>query len=223
MRSYLRFRAMLGDDTRRLAATLPSIANWPRRHPPKVLSDAQLEHFLHAFDLSDPIGLRDYAIARCLLDLGLRGDEAAHLTLESIDWRHGVVTLPRTKSQRTQLLPLPVQAGEALARYLRDGRPLTENRAVFVRHRAPFGVPLSVAAIRNAMNRAFVRSGLRDRFCNTHVLRRSMATRLQKNGVSIKEIADVLRHRDLNTARVYARVDLERLRDVALPWPGSKS
>ncbi|MCO6057974.1 tyrosine-type recombinase/integrase [Pseudomonas sp. MOB-449] len=223
LRSYLRFRAMLGDDTRRLAATLPSIANWPRRHPPKVLSDVQLEHFLHAFDLSDPVGLRDYAIARCLLDLGLRGDEAAQLTLESIDWRHGIVTLHRTKSQRTQLLPLPVQTGEALARYLRDGRPLTENRAVFVRHRAPFGVPLSVAAIRNAMNRAFVRGGLRDRFCNTHVLRRSMATRLQKKGVSIKEIADVLRHRDLNTARVYARVDLERLRDVALPWPGSKS
>ncbi|WP_444438757.1 tyrosine-type recombinase/integrase [Pseudomonas sp. A6] len=223
LRSYLRFRAMLGDDTRRLAATLPPIANWPRRHPPKVLSDIQLEHFLHAFDLGDPVGLRDYAIARCLLDLGLRGDEAAQLTLESIDWRHGMVTLHRTKSQRTQLLPLPAQTGEALARYLRDGRPLTENRAVFVRHRAPFGVPLSVAAIRNAMNRAFVRGGLRDRFCNTHVLRRSMATRLQKKGVSIKEIADVLRHRDLNTARVYARVDLERLRDVALPWPGSKS
>ena len=223
LRSYLRFRAMLGDDTRTLIATLPTIANWPRRHPPKVLSDVQLKHFLHTFDLNDPVGLRDYAIARCLLDLGLRGDEVAHLTLESIDWSHGIVILHSTKSQRTQQLPLPVQTGEALARYLRDGRPRTENRSVFVRHRAPFDVPLSVAAIRNTMNRAFVRSGLRDRFCNTHVLRRSMATRLQKNGVSIKEIADVLRHRDLNTARVYARVDLERLRDVALPWPGSKS
>lgn len=154
---------MLGDDTRLLAATLPPIANWPHRHAPKVLSDVEFEDFLHAFDLADPVGLSDHAIARCPLDLGLRGDEAAHLTLESIDWCNGVVTLHRTKSQRMQLLPLPVQAGEALARYLRQGRPPTDSRAVFVHHRAPFGVPLRVAAIRNVMNRAFVRCGLADR------------------------------------------------------------
>ncbi len=170
-----------------------------------------------------PVGLRDYAIARCLLDLGLRGDETAYLTLDAVDWGNGIVTLHRTKSQREQHLPLPVQTGEALARYLREGRPQTDSRALFIRHRAPFGVPLSVAAIRNAMTRAFARCGLADRFCSTHVLRRSMATRLQRKGVSIKEIADVLRHRDVNTARVYARVDLERLRTVALPWPASAS
>ncbi len=140
-----------------------------------------------------------------------------------MDWRNGIVTLHRTKSQRVQHLPLPEQTGEALARYLREGRPQTDSRVLFIRHRAPFGVPLGVAAIRNAMNRAFTRCALADRFCNTHVLRRSMATRLQKTGVSIKEIADLLRHRDVNTARVYARVDLERLRTVALPWPGSAS
>lgn len=116
-----------------------------------------------------------------------------------------------------------MQTGEALAHYLREGRPQTESRVLFIRHRAPFGVPLGVAAIRSAMNRAFARCALADQFCNTHVLRRSMATRLQKTGVSIKEIADVLRHRDVNTARVYARVDLDRLRTVALPWPGSAS
>ena len=223
LRSYFRFRALLGDDTRTLSASLPAIANWPRRHPPKVLTDSQIEHFLRAFDLTDPVGLRDHAIARCLLDLGLRGDEATHLTLDDLDWRNGTVTLHRTKSQRVQHLPLPVQTGEALAHYLREGRPQTESRVLFIRHRAPFGVPLGVAAIRSAMNRAFARCALADQFCNTHVLRRSMATRLQKTGVSIKEIADVLRHRDVNTARVYARVDLERLRTVALPWPGSAS
>lgn len=153
----------------------------------------------------------------------LRGDEATHLTLDCVDWRNGVVTLHRTKSQRVQPLPLPVRTGEALGRYLREGRPQTDSRILFIRHRAPFGIPLSVAAIRNAMNRAFTRCGMRAEFCNTHVLRRSTATRLQKTGASIKEIADLLRHRDLNTARVYARVDLERLRSVALPWPGSGS
>lgn len=223
LRSYLRFRALQGDDTHLAVSTLPAIANWPRRQPPKVLSDIQLEHFLQAFDANTPSGMRDYAIARCILDLGLRGDEATHLTLDSIDWRHGVVTLQHTKSQHTQRMPLPEQTGAALARYLREGRPLTDSRFVFVRHRAPFGVPLSVAAVRNAMNRAFARCNLDDQFCNTHVLRRSTATRLQRANVSIKEIADLLRHRSLNTARVYARVDIERLREVALSWPGSTS
>lgn len=223
LRSYLRYRAMLGDDTQGLAATLPLIADWGRKHPPTVLSEAELDQFLHAFNLADPVGLRDYAIARCLLDLGLRGDEVTHLTLDAVDWRSGVVTIARTKSQRVQHLPLPAQTGEALAQYLRVGRPVTDRREMFVRHGAPFGVPLGTAAIRNAMNRAFARCGLSTRFCNTHVLRRSMATRLQRTGVTIKEIADVLRHRDLNTARVYARVDLERLRTVALPWPGDES
>jgi integrase len=214
---------MRGDDARILVATLPAIANWPRRHPPRVLSDVELEYFLQAFDLTNPVGLRDYAIARCLLDIGLRGDETAYLALDSIDWRNGVVTLQRTKGHRMQHLPLPRSTGEAVARYLREARPQTASRSLFVRHRAPFGVPLGVAAIRNAMNRAFVRCGLADRFCNTHVLRRTMATRLQKSGVPLKEIADLLRHGDTNTARVYARVDLERLRAVALHWPGSGS
>ncbi|MDR1462585.1 MAG: site-specific integrase [Azoarcus sp.] len=223
LRSYLRFRALLGDDTRKLSATFPPIANWPRRHPPEVLSDVELERFLQAFDLTDPVGLRDHAIAHCLLGLGLRGDEAAHLTLESFDWCNGTVTLHHTKSQRAQLLPLPVQVGETIVHYLQEGRPRTDSRILFIRHRAPFGVPLSVMAIRNAMNRAFVRCKLADRFCSTHVLRRSMATRMQKNGASIKEIADVLRHRDINTARVYARIDLERLRAITLSWPGNPS
>jgi site-specific recombinase XerD len=93
---------------------------------------------------------------------------------------------------------------------------------LFVRHRAPFDKPLSVPAIRNSMNRAFIRCGLRDRFCNTHVLRRTTATRLQRSGASVNEIADLLRHQSLDSASTYARVDLERLRSVALPWSGSQ-
>ena len=91
-----------------------------------------------------------------------------------------------------------------------------------MRHRAPFGIPLTVAAIRSSMNRAFVRCGLRNQFCNTHALRYTTATRLQRAGASIKEIADVLRHQNLDTASTYIRVDLDYLRTVALPWPGSQ-
>jgi site-specific recombinase XerD len=223
LRSYFRYRALLGESTDALSATLPRVADWRHATLPKALSDAQLEAFLKAFDCSNPVELRDYAIARCLLDLGLRGDEVAHLTLKSVDWRNGTLTLDTSKSKRVQQLPLPVPTGEAIARYLRYGRPQTTDRNLFVRHRAPADTPLSVAAIRNAMNRAFVRCGLHDQFCNTHVLRRTMATRLQRAGASVKEIADLLRHRSIDTASAYARVDLEGLRAVALPWPGSRS
>ena len=222
LRSYFRYRALRGESTAALAAALPRIADWRRTTLPKVLSDSELEAFMKAFDCADPVGLRDYAIARCLLDLGLRGHEVTYLTLESVDWRSATLTISSTKSKRVQQLPLPVATGEAIAQYLRQGRPQTVNRALFVRHRAPFDKPLGVPAIRNSMTRAFVRCGLHDRFCNTHVLRRTTATRLQRAGASVKEIADLLRHQSLDTASAYARVDLEGLRAVALPWPGSQ-
>lgn len=223
LRSYFRYRTVCGDPgAEALVASLPRIADWRRTTLPKVLTDTELAAFLAAFDRTDAVGLRDYAIARCLVDLGLRGCEAAGLTLASIDWRQAVVRLGGTKSRSAQQLPLPAVTGTAIVRYLRQGRPpQATNLALFVRHRAPFDRPLGVAAIRSAMNRAWVRCGLRDRFCNTHVLRRTAATRLQRSGASIKEIADLLRHRDLDTAKVYVRVDLDRLRAVTLPWPGS--
>jgi site-specific recombinase XerD len=222
LRSYFRFRSLKGDATETLSASLP---RFPHRNQqlPKTLSETQLVAFLKAFDLSNPVELRDYAIARCMLDLGLRGDEVTHLTLQSVDWRSAALILNNTKSKREQRMPLPAATGEVIARYLRDARPQTADRRLFVRHRAPIGKPLDPAAIRSAMNRAFERCGLRDQFCNTHVLRRTMATRLQCAGISVKEIADLLRHSDLDTAKTYARVDVESLRKVALPWPGSLS
>lgn len=223
LRSYFRYRSLQGDKTASLEAALPRVANWTHTALPKVLSEQELTIFLRAFDCTDSVGLRDYAMARCLVDLGLRGHEVTYLTLDCVNWHHGTVTIDHTKGKREQILPLPVSTGEAIAQYLHLGRPQTLSRTIFIRHRAPFDKPLSVSAIRNIMNRAFVRCGLRDRFCNTHVLRRTTATRLQRSGASIKEIADLLRHQSLDTASCYIRVDLESLRAVALPWPGSQS
>lgn len=218
--SYLRFRTVAGDQTRMLTAALPKIANWTHTTLPKALSEAEIATFLASFNQADPSGLRDFAIARCLLDLGLRGQEVAHLQLNALDWRAGILTIGDSKGRRVHQLPLPAATGHAIARYLQCGRPCTCNRAVFVRHVAPFDKPLSVAGIRIIMTRAFARCGLADRFCNTHVLRHTAAVRLQRSGASLKEIADLLRHRSLDTTAIYARIDLERLRAVALPWPG---
>lgn len=223
LNSYFRFRALAGDQTQILVAALPSIADWSRANLPKALSEEQLETFLQAFDRTDPTGQRDYAIARCLVDLGLRGHEVTQLQLAAVDWRGGTLVINGSKGKRVDRLPLPSRTAQAIAHYLRHGRPKTSNGAVFVRHVAPFDKPLKVAALCGAMNRAFVRCGLGDQFCNTHVLRHTAAVRLQRSGASLKEIADVLRHRNLDTTTTYTRVDLEGLRAVALPWPGRPS
>jgi len=223
LKSYLRFRTLLGDQTQSLIAALPLIADYSHAKLPKRLTDAQLDCLLQAFDLSDPIGLRDYAIARCLVDLGLRGHEVAHLCLESLDWPKGVLRIAQSKTRRVQHLPLPVQTGQAIAQYLRHGRPMTCNRRLFVRHLAPVDKPLGVGAIRNVIFRAFRRCGLDEHLYRSHALRHSLATRLQRSGASVKEIADVLRHQNLQSTTVYAKIDLESLRAVALPWPGRQS
>jgi integrase len=147
LRSYFRYRALLGEKTETLAAALPRIADWRHTTLPKALSEVELEAFMNAFDRVDPVGLRDYAIARCLVDLGLRGHEVTYLTMESVSWRNATLTICGTKSKRVQQLPLPISTGSAIAEYLCQGRPQTENRALFVRHRAPFDKPLGVPAM----------------------------------------------------------------------------
>jgi integrase len=137
--------------------------------------------------------------------------------LEAINWRAAVVTLTHTKSGRCDQLPLPHATGEALVAYLRQGRPDCRAHALFVHHRAPLGAPVAKTTVRGAVRRAFQRAGLP--WSGTHVLRHTAARRMLQSGCSLKDIADVLRHRSLDTTAIYAKVDLPHLAQVALPWP----
>jgi integrase/recombinase XerD len=220
LQSYFRFRTLRGDSTESLGAALPVLARRDEEKLITTMTSAQLERFLGSFNLTHPTGLRDFAMARCLSDLGLRGQEVTQLVLDDVDWRAGTVTLRRTKGKRVRVLPLPVTTGAAIAEYLRKGRPKTSSRRLFVRHIAPFDKPPGRHVVANAMNRAFARSGLGSRFSGTHVLRRTLATRLQGCDCSLKAIADLLGHRELQTTTRYAKVDFERLRRIALPWAG---
>lgn len=217
LRSFLRFLQFDGVPTTVPAEALPAPANWGLAALPPSLSDAQLDRFWSAFDSTTAVGKRDYAMARCLADLALRCQEVADLTLASIDWRSGTLSLPHTKGLRTDQMPLPETTGQALVDYLRNGRPPSTARALFLFHRAPLGAPVTHRTVRGAIRRAFARAALP--WTGTHVLRHTAATQLLQAGRSIKEVADVLRHRSLNTTVIYTKVDLPHLRDVALPWP----
>jgi integrase/recombinase XerC len=109
--------------------------------------------------------------------------------------------------------------GAALANYLRHERPNSTLATVFVRCVAPHDQPVSVDAVRAAIGKAMRRAGIPHGY--THVLRHTLACRLVNTGGSIKEVADVLRHRSLNTSLIYAKLDRYHLAEVALPWPGS--
>jgi site-specific recombinase XerD len=221
--SYLRFRALQGNDIQALLAAIPHMAPPMPTRLPATMTDAELTTFLTVFDLTNPIGLRDFAIVRCMADLALRRAEVLRLNFESFNWRDGTLRITHNKSGRERKLPLPVQTAEAIIRYLKEGRPETTNRAIFVRHIAPFDDPLGTGAINNMIRCALIRAGFGDRFHGTHLFRRSAATRMVQSGVSLKDIADVLGHRNLNTTKFYTRVDMNRLRAIAQPWPGSPS
>lgn len=219
LRSYFRFRASQGDDTRALTASLPSLAA-PGAALIRTMSDSQLQILLKAFDLHTAEGLRDYAIVRCLSDLGLRAKEVIQLSLDDINWRAGTITIRKTKGRHPRSLPLPATTGRAIAGYLRSGRPKLRTRRIFSRIRAPLERPLTEAGVRHVMKHALSGCGLANEFSGTHVLRRTLATKLQRHGVSVKAIADVLGHLNLQTAMRYAGVDFERLRRLSLPWVG---
>jgi site-specific recombinase XerD len=219
VRGYLRFRTSQGDRTEAVLAAVPSIAQWRLAVLPEVPSAAEVEQLLRSFDQPFPSHRRAYAMMRCLVDLGLRSSEVVGLRLDDIDWRAGMVRLAKPKSRRTDVLPLPRETGRAISSYIVSERPQTTNRAVFVRHVAPYDQPIGTGVVQRAVREAYRRCGLR--YSRVHVLRHSVASRLLSAGTPLKEIADVLRHRSLDTSAIYTKIDTTRLAAVALPWPGS--
>lgn len=220
LRSWLRHQQLLGKDMSCQIAGVPRIPRWRLARLPDVLTDAEVATLLEAFDRQTPTGRRDYAIACCLADLGLRACEVALLQLDDADWRRGALRLAGGKARRVDWLPIPPRLGRAIVDYLRHGRPPTTSRALFVRHRGPLGAPIRASVVRQVMQRAAVLASLGDRWRGPHLLRHTTATRLLRRGVTLKGIADVLRHRSLDTTAIYAKVNVDALREVAMPWPG---
>lgn len=218
---YLRFRSMSGDRISELAAAIPRAAHWRLASLPEVLTDAEIDELVQSFDQPFPSRRRAYAMTRCLIDLGLRSSEVVNLRLDDINWAEGTIRLIGTKGRRADVLPLPSETGSAIAAYLREERPQTSNRAIFVRHVAPYDEPIEKGVVKRAVLAGYRRCGWTR--TGVHILRHSVASRLLHSGSSMKDIADVLRHRSLDTSAIYTKIDLTRLTAVALPWPGSTS
>lgn len=185
----------------------------------ETLTKEELTSILQSFDLSSSIGKRDYCIARCLIDLGLRTADTAGIMLDNIEWHQRVLTLKPGKNHQQHRLPIPDLLFESLVDYVQSGRPSTCDRALFVYHRAPFGQAITPATVRGAIRRAFERAGIPSDRQQVHRIRHTMATRLLSAGQAIKPIADVLGHQSYESSNRYAHVDIDSLKEVAMPWP----
>jgi integrase/recombinase XerD len=219
LRSLLRFWQLEGLTNGSLDQAVPKVAC---RRPglPRALQPSQVRALLSSCDLSRPDGRRDLAMMLLLARMGLRAGEVAGLQLGDIGWRPGEVTI-LGKPNRRDRLPLPADVGEAIAAYLRDGRPATAlDRSVFIRVKAPHR-GLTSGGVTQAVAAAARRAGLGVIYA--HRLRHSAATAMLAEGAPLTEIGQVLRHRRPLTTAVYAKVNIEALRDLARPWPGSLS
>lgn len=221
VRSYLNFLAFKGHRVEHLLPIVGSPANWRLAANPQTLDPSEVSRLLQAFPESMPSRLRSYAMTRCLIDLGFRCNEVVSLELEDIDWTNGIVRIRHSKSRRVDTLPLPRQTGSALVSYIKSERPQTSSRRIFVRHVAPVGKPIAAGVVHRAVREAYRRAGLP--YTKVHILRHTLASRLLQTGGTLKDVADILRHRALDTSMIYAKVDVMRLSRVAMPWPGSQS
>jgi len=219
LRSFFRYLHTCGDIQLDLASAVPMVPNWSMTGIPRAIAPDHLHAVFAHCPRDTPIGRRDYAILMLLARLGLRSSEIVSLTLDSIDWEVSSIVVAG-KGNQVATLPLPVEVGEAIADYLRHGRPNTSSRTLFLRTLAPIrglGAQQTVATIVGA---AIKRAGIKTRHRGTHQFRHALAADMLRHGATLTEIGSVLRHRHAKTTGIYAKVDFVALRPLSLPWPG---
>jgi site-specific recombinase XerD len=217
LRALLRFLYLAGATATDLGSAMPPVATWRLTNLPRDVTAAQVNALLDSCDRTTVSGRRDRAILVLLARLGLRSGEVAALRVQDVDWRAGEV-LVRGKARRQDRLPLPVEVGESLVAYLRDGRPRSPFPQLILTLHAP-PRPIHPSSITNVVQRACRRAGLAE--VGGHRLRHALATEMLRRGGDLTEIAQVLRQSDMGTTAVYAKVDRAALRTVASPWPGA--
>jgi integrase/recombinase XerD len=217
MRMFLRYLIAQGKCRTGLDDAVPTLAMWRLSTLPRYLPAADIERIIKACTRDTPVGLRDRAMVLLLARLGLRAGDIVKMDLGDIDWTHASVRVSG-KSRDEVKLPLTQEVGETVLEFLRSGRPPVHDTRLFVRMLAPWR-PLQVSSVSAIVARAIARAGIEAPFRGAHLLRHSAATEMLRQGATLQQIGAVLRHRYLDTTAHYAKVDVQHLRDIALPWP----
>jgi site-specific recombinase XerD len=222
VRGFIRFLVMLGDVPPGVDLQIDTPRVYRLEQLPHSLPWDVVRAFLDSIDRTRAAGLRDYAMFLLIATYGLRGCDISSLELSDISWRRAEIRLCQSKTRHALLLPLTDPVGDALLAYLRDGRPQSVHRQIFLSAHAPIR-PLTRQSAGYAFRFRVARSGLDIPFRGVHCLRHSLAMHLLRQGVALKSIGDLLGHRSAESTSVYLRLDLDDLRGVALPLPSMPS
>lgn len=220
VRNFLQYLFACGATSTNLALSVPKSAkSWSPRLP-RHLSPDGVEAVLANVRDNPRHGARDYAMLLLMARLGLRAVEVMAIQLDDIDWRAGELMV-RGKGKLHDRLPITMEVGDALSRYLREERGPATCRTMFVTHRAPHRPFKDSQIVNNVLKEALKATGQKPvtPYVGSHLLRHSLATQLVNTGASLEEIGDVLRHRSRTSTMIYARIDIEGLRSIAQPWP----
>jgi len=220
MRSFLRYLHWADLNRRDLSHFVPRTPCWRQTRLPPRLAWEDVRRAIDAIESTTPSGVRDRAMLLLLATTGLRNRELRQLELEDIRWRTGQLVLHRTKGHRDRVVPLLEEAGAALAEYVLHARPRTTERRVFLSHLPPVRAFSCSGTVSRIVRIRLQRAGIPIRKGGAHLLRHSLATRLVEERRPIKEVADLLGHRNIDTTSFYVKVAVPQLADVALPFPG---
>lgn len=219
LRSFLRYLRYCDEIQLDLAAAVPTVPNWSMTGIPLAIAPDHLQAILAHCPRDTPVGRRDYAILMLLARLGLRAGEIVSLNLDSIDWEVGSIAVVG-KGNQAASLPMLAEVGEAIADYLRHGRPTSSSRALFLRVYAPIRGLGAAPTVSTIVAAAIKRAGIETPHRGTHQFRHALATDMLRHGATLTEIGNILRHRHAKTTSLYAKVDFAALRPLSLPWPG---
>ncbi len=200
------------------SSTLADAIQGPRIYAyegiPQAPSWADVRRLLATLDPNRPADIRDRAVLMLFAIYGLRASEVAKLRLAHLDWDRDLLHVHRLKQRRTQTYPLLPSVGNALIKYLKEVRRPSAHREVFQTLHSPY-CPMSRAASYYVVATRLEALGVRSKNRGPHCLRHACATHLLADGLSFKEIGDHLGHRSSAATRIYAKVDMRGLREVA--------
>jgi integrase/recombinase XerD len=217
IRMFVRFLLAHRECQDALQYAIPRMAKWGHTSLPRYVESEAVECVVDACEANTPLGSRDRAVLLLLARLGLRAGDVANLRLDDLDWTQGRIRVTG-KSRQSAWLPLPQDAGDAVLHYLTAVRPRVPTDRVFLIMRAPY-TPILSRQISATAERAIRRSGIPSPSLGAHIFRHSAATAWLRQGLSLQSIGAILRHCDVDTTAIYAKVDVGLLRRIASPWP----
>lgn len=225
VRSFIRFLAFAGEIDPAIAGGIPTVRKPTHAALPVRLCSSDVEQILHSVQQANlPEAKRDIAILTLLSQLGMRSCEIAALHLDDINWTEGQILVRPGKTHQERCLPLSQQVGDTLVDYIRHSRPGSTSRILFLRSCPPFTPFASAASIGDIAKRAMRRAKVKVQHgMGAHTFRHTVASQMVNQGATFKDVADVLGHRSLETTGIYAKLDLDSLLEVAMPWSGDAS